>query len=157
MIYDHHFLWSCLPEFHTISLLFDISSMTLIFYVCVFQSSIVCPYCPTFNLWSPLLMFMSSRDNITSLMFDVSSMIIAIHACVFQISDMVSLMFDISPMVIILYMLVCTRDIYHVPNVWHIIYDRRYSCMSLPDIQTVSLMFDIASMIMVLNVWGFQS
>ena len=81
MIYDHHCLWSCLPELHTMSLLFDISSMIFIFYVCVFQRSIVCPYCTTFHLWSPLLMFMSSRDNITSLMFDVSSIITAIHVC----------------------------------------------------------------------------
>ena len=131
-------------------------SVTFLFYVCVYQSSIVCPYCSTLHLWSPLLMFMSSRDNITALMFDVSSMIIAIHVCMFQRSNMVSLMFDISPMVIIL-LLVCTRDIYHVPNVWHTIYDCHYSCLCLPDIQTVSLMFDISSMIMVLNVWVFQS
>ena len=145
------------PELHTMCLLFYISSMTFFFYVCVFQSSIVCPYCSTFLLWSPLLMFKSSRDNITSLMFDVSSMIIAIHACVFQRSNMVSLMFDISPMVIILYVCVYQRYIYHVPNVWHIIYDCHYSCMCLPDTQTMSLMFDISSMIMVLNVWVFQS
>ena len=111
MIYDHHCLWSCLPELHTMSLLFDISYMTILFYVCFFQSSIVCPYCSTFHLWSPLLMFMSSRDNITSLMFDGSSMIIGIHACVFRRSYMVSLMFDISPMVIILHACVFQRFI----------------------------------------------
>ena len=111
MFYDHYCLWSCLPELHTIFLLFVISSMTFLFYVCVFQSSIVCPYCSTFHLWSPLLMFMFSRDNITFLMFNVSSMIIAIHSCVFQRSNMVSLMFDISPMIIILYACVYQRYI----------------------------------------------
>ena len=156
MIYDRHCLWSCIPELHTMSLLFDISSMTFLFYVCVFQSSIVCPYCSTFHLWSPLLMFISSRENITSLMFDASSMIVAIHACVFQRSNMVSLMFDISPMVIIRYACVYKRYT-PVPNVWHIIYDCHYPCMCLPDIQTGSLMFDISSMIIVLNVWVFQS
>ena len=99
------------PELHTMSLLFDISSMTFLFYVSVFQSSIVCSYCSTSHLWSPLLMFMSSRDNITSLMFNVSSMIIVIHACVFQRSNMVFLMFDISPMVIILHACVYQRYI----------------------------------------------
>ena len=111
MIYDHYCLWSCRSELHTMSLLFDIPSMTFLFHVCVFQSSIVCPYCSTFHLLSPLLMLMSSRDNITSLIFDVSSMIIAIHACMFQRSNMVSLMFDISPMVIILYPCVYQRYI----------------------------------------------
>ena len=91
IIYDHHRLWVCLPELHTMSLLFDISSISFLFYVCVFGSSSVCPCCSTFHLWSPLLMFMSSRGNITSLMFDVSSIIIAIHAYVFQRSNTVSI------------------------------------------------------------------
>ena len=107
----------CLPELHTMSLLLDISSMTFFFYFYVFQSSIVSHYCLTFHLWSPLLMFMSSRDNITSLMFNVFSMIIAIHACVFQRSNMVP--FNVRHITIwsSFIMLVCSRDIYHVPNV----------------------------------------
>ena len=132
--YDHHCLWSCLPQLHTMSLFFDISSKTFIFYICVFQSSIVCPYCSTFHLWSPLLMFMSSRDNLTSLMFDASSMITAIYACVFQRSNMVSLMFDISPMVIILYACVYQRYVY-----------------------TMSLMFVISSTIAIILVCVFQT
>ena len=146
MIYDHHCLWSCPPELHSMSLLFDISSMTFFFYVCVFQISMVCPCCSTFNLWSPLLTFMCSGDYMTYLMFGVSSLVIAIHACVFQRSNMVSLMFDISPMAIIIYACVYQRYIpcplcltYHlrlllflyktsrhtnrVFNFWHIIYD----------------------------------
>ena len=96
---------SCIP-----SLLFDIPSMTFLFLCLCLPSSIVC-HCSMFHLWSPLLMFMSSRDNITSLMFDVSSMIIAIHACVFRRSNMVFLMFDTSPMVIFLYASVYERYI----------------------------------------------
>ena len=133
MIYDHHCLWSCLPELHTMFLLFDISSMTVLFYVCVFQSSIVCPYCSTFHLWSPLLMFMSSRDNITSLMFDVSSMIIAIHACVFRRSNKVSFI------------------------VRHITYDHYYLSLRVPEIYTMSLMFDISSTIVIILVCVFQT
>ena len=180
MIYDHHCLWLCLPELHTMSLffdissmtilfyvcvfqscipcmslLFDISSMTFLFYVCVFQSSIVCPYCSTFHLWSPLLMFMSSIGNITSLMFDVSSMIFSIHASMLQRSNMVSC--SAYYLWSSFFMLVCSRDIYHVANVWHIINDCHYFFMCLPVIQTVYLIFDISSMIMVLNVWGLQS
>ena len=64
IIYHHnHCLCMCLPELHSVSLLFDVSSMNFIFYVYVFQSSIACPYCSTYHLWSSLFMFVSSRGK----------------------------------------------------------------------------------------------
>ena len=97
IIHNYTSLFLCFPELNTVCLLFDTRSMIIIVYGRVFQScipclycltyhlwpsflclclpefNIVCPYCSTFHLWLPLLMFLSSRDNITSLMFDISS------------------------------------------------------------------------------------
>ena len=63
MIYGHHCLCLCLPELHSVSLLLDISSMTFLSYVCVFQSLIVCPYLFDKSFISSLILFVSCRDK----------------------------------------------------------------------------------------------
>ena len=85
-----------------------------------------------------------------------------------------SLMFDISYMIVVLQVCVFQRYIYHVPNVWHIIYDYCSTCMCLPlihtvnfwyviydhcslslyllEVHTMTVMFDMPSMIIVLYV-----
>ena len=66
-------------------------------------------------------------------MFGRWSMISIFHVCVFQTS-------------------------YRVPNVWHIIYMfdissyHRFSCLYITDIYTISLMFNVSSMIIALHV-----
>ena len=108
MINEHHCSCLCLPELHTVFLLFDIS-MTFLLYVCVFQNSIMCPYCLIFLLSLSLFMIVSSRDK------------------------------------------------YHVLSIRHIIYNHHRLCLCPAKINTVPVMFGISSMIIVVCVYVFHN
>ena len=124
LIYTHRRLCLCPPEIDTVSVMFDISSMLVDIYVCVFHSSvpflilrhfiychyfyvrvfqsiIPCPSCLTYHLWPSLFMFVFSRVS------------------------------------------------YRVLVVWHIIYDLRFLCLCLPEFDSVSLLFYISFIIIV--------
>ena len=89
MIFDHHCLCLCIPELHTVSLLFGILSMIFLLYICVLEF------------------------NSVSWLFDISRMIIVLHVCVFQ------------------------RHI-PCPDVRHVVYDCRCSCLLHPEFHTES-------------------
>ena len=76
MVYDHYCLCLCLPELHCSTYIYDIS-----FYVWVFQSLVVCPYCS--HIIYDHRCLCPPEINIISSMFDISSTIVAIHLCVF--------------------------------------------------------------------------
>ena len=94
----------------------------------------------TCHLWSSFLICVSSRQkyhvNVWHIIYDHRS------SC-FRLTEIktVSLMFNGWSMIIVLYF-VFYRDKYRVFNVQHTIYDIRYSSVSLPDKNTMS-MFDI--------------
>ena len=52
IINDHRSSCLCLLYLNIVSLMFDILSMIINVYVCVFQSYIPCPHCLTYHQWS---------------------------------------------------------------------------------------------------------
>ena len=62
MMYDHHSSYLCLPDRNNMSIMFDMSSMLIVVYVCVVP---ICSYIPT-------------------LLYDISSMIILLCFFVFH-------------------------------------------------------------------------
>ena len=116
--------------------MFNISSMIIVLHLFLFQTKIPCQ-CLTYHLWSLFFMFLSYRDKNRVLKFDRWSIISILYICVFQ-------------------------TFYRVLNVWYIIYMfdissyHRFSCLYIPDINEMSVMFNISSMIIILHVSVFQ-
>ena len=81
-----------------------------------------------------------------SLMLNISSMIIVLLFVSSRDIHTVSLMFDISSVWVIVNVFVFQSSI-PCPSVRHIIHDLCSSCFCLPDLNIVSLLFDVWSMI----------
>ena len=153
IIYNHRRLCLCPPEINTVPVMFDISSMLIVAYVCVFHSSILYLIVVLYHTNHPLssfFMFVFYRVKYRALI--VRHMIYGYHCLCLCLPESlsVSLLFAISSMIFIfcfcvlssmvcpycliydlgssLFLSVSTRDKYNFQNVWHIIYDHCYSC-----------------------------
>ena len=127
-----------------------------LFHVCLFQTKTTCPNVRhiingqrSLSVWLP-------DKNTMSVMFDISSMIILLHVCVFQSSILCPYCLTCH-LLLQLFMFASSRDKYRVLNVWHKIIDYHCSCLCLPELLTMSGLFDISSMIFLLYVSVFQS
>ena len=117
----------------TINTMFDTLSMIINVYVCVFQSNIPRPYCLVYYMYMIFLLHI----------FVFQSSIVCPDFSTYQWSS--------------LFMFVFSRYKGRVHNVRHIIYDHCSSCLCVPEINTLSLMLDISTMIVVVYVCDLQS
>ena len=127
-------------------------SMISILHMCVFQSSYL-----VLNVWHIFIpsffMFVYSRHKYS---VNISSLIIVLHLCVFQryIPCPSCSLYHVWPS---FSMLVYSRDKFLVLNIRHIIYNRHKLCLCLPEINTVSVIFDKSSMLIVAYVCVINS
>ena len=101
-------------------------------FMCVFQSYIPCPYCSIYQLFYDL-------PSICLCLPEFNSVLIVLHLWT------------------LFFLFVSSRDKYRAPNVRHIIHNhsRIWSCP--PEIKTVSIMFEISSMLTIVYDCFFHS
>ena len=107
--------------------MFNISSMIIALYLCLFQTKIPCQ-CSTYHLWSSFFMFLSYRDKNRVRMFD--RWWCQTYYRVFNVWHIIIPSF---------FMFVYARHKYNVFNVQHIIYDHSSSCLCFPEFMFSSL------------------
>ena len=133
IIYDHRSSCFCLTEIKTVSLMVDRWSMITILHMCVFQTS----YC-VLIVWH--------------IIYDLPFKCLSLPE--FNSVFIICTTFNLRTS---LFLFVSSRDKYRAPNVRHIIYNHSRINSCPQEINTVSVMFDISSMLTVVYDCFFHS
>ena len=83
-IYEHRSSYLCLPEIHTMSQLFDISSVIIVLHVCAFQRYVRSPYVRQFIHDHHSSCMCLPEIHTMSLLLDISSLLIILRGCGFH-------------------------------------------------------------------------